>query len=91
MKKLNILFLMLMLAVNSFATNYYVAQNDPSASNTNPGTEALPFETIQAAADIATGGDTVFEKQVHIVKPLFRQIRVRPGPLLFFRCMEAIM
>ncbi len=62
MKKLNILFLMLMLAGNSFATNYYVAQNDPSAVNTNPGTEALPFETIQAAADVATGGDTVFVK-----------------------------
>lgn len=35
---------------------YYVS---PSGSNNNPGTESLPFKTIQQAADIVNPGDTV--------------------------------
>lgn len=41
---------------------YYVATNDPNAGDSNPGTEALPFKTIQAAADIVDPGDTVLVK-----------------------------
>ena len=37
-------------------TIYHVS---PSGSNRNPGTEALPFATIQRAADLAMPGDTV--------------------------------
>ncbi|MCI0660951.1 MAG: DUF1565 domain-containing protein, partial [Acidobacteria bacterium] len=35
---------------------YYVA---PNGSDSNPGTEALPFKTIQRAADKVDPGDTV--------------------------------
>ena len=37
---------------------YYVAQSE-NASDTNDGSEAFPFRTIQHAADIAQAGDTV--------------------------------
>ncbi len=37
---------------------YHVAKT-PNASDSNPGTEAAPFETIQRAVDIAKAGDTV--------------------------------
>jgi parallel beta-helix repeat protein len=42
----------------ALATTYYVS---PNGSNTNPGTSlSLPFETIQAAADVVNPGDTVY-------------------------------
>ena len=37
-------------------TTYHVS---PSGSDRNPGTEDLPFKTIQRAADLAMPGDTV--------------------------------
>ncbi|MBI4430393.1 MAG: right-handed parallel beta-helix repeat-containing protein, partial [Candidatus Omnitrophica bacterium] len=42
--------------------NYYVDTNNPAAADTNPGTEALPFKTIQRAADLVNPGDTVLVK-----------------------------
>jgi len=38
------------------ATSYYVS---PSGSDTNPGTSALPFKTLQKGANVALPGDTV--------------------------------
>jgi len=46
----------------SWATNYYVDKNHSNASDNNPGTQNLPFETIQKGIDIAQAGDTVFIK-----------------------------
>lgn len=40
----------------SGGTNYYVS---PAGSDNNPGTENLPFRTIQRAADTVNPGDTV--------------------------------
>jgi len=42
---------------------YYVDKSHPSASNTNPGTESLPWLTIQKAADTLTAGETVYVKE----------------------------
>jgi purple acid phosphatase-like protein/calcineurin-like phosphoesterase family protein/pectate lyase-like protein/fibronectin type III domain protein len=42
---------------------YYVDTNHPSASDSNPGTEALPWKTIQKAANTLVAGDTVYIKQ----------------------------
>src|SRR4030095_6717315 len=39
------------------AATYYVA---PSGSNSNPGTLAAPFATLQKAHDIANPGDTIY-------------------------------
>lgn len=41
---------------------YYVDQNNPQASDSNPGTESLPWLTIQKAADMVWAGDTVIVK-----------------------------
>ncbi len=41
---------------------YYVDQANPVASDTNAGTAAMPFKTIQRAANIAVAGDTVIVK-----------------------------
>ena len=51
-------------AASSGATTYYVSDNDSTCSDTNPGTEALPFCTIaEAAATATTPGDTVLIEQ----------------------------
>ena len=43
-----------------FATNYYVATNDPNASDTNNGNSlSTPFKTIQKASALAVAGDIV--------------------------------
>jgi hypothetical protein len=39
---------------------YVVDQAAPGAADTNPGTEAKPFKTVQHAADAAKPGDTVY-------------------------------
>jgi len=39
------------------AATYYVS---PSGSNSNPGTLAAPFATLQKAHDVAVAGDTIW-------------------------------
>ncbi len=46
----------------SATTTYYVDRSHVSASDANPGTEALPWLTIQHAADTLVAGDTVLVK-----------------------------
>jgi parallel beta-helix repeat protein len=53
-------YLMVTAAV---AAERFVAQQDPKASDDNPGTEAAPFKTIVAALKGLTSGDTVFIKK----------------------------
>jgi hypothetical protein len=43
-------------ALTSF---FYVNASHPQASDSNPGTQALPWLTIQHAADVAQPGDTI--------------------------------
>lgn len=40
-----------------FAADYYVA---PTGADSNPGTLAAPFATLQKGADVAVAGDTVY-------------------------------
>lgn len=49
-----------LLAQPASGTTYYVAQG---GSDTNPGTLAEPFATLQHAANIAVAGDTVLARQ----------------------------
>lgn len=42
---------------------YYVDQKHPLANDSNPGTEDLPWLTIQKAANMLEAGDTVFIKE----------------------------
>lgn len=41
---------------------YFVDKAHPLASDTNPGTESLPWKTIRHAADVVVAGDTVYVK-----------------------------
>ncbi len=38
---------------------FYVDTNNPQAKDTNPGSEILPWKTLQQAADNVTAGDTI--------------------------------
>ncbi len=49
--------------LSTAATTLIVNNAHPSASNSNPGTEALPLLTIQAAANRATPGTTVHVRE----------------------------
>ena len=40
--------------------SFYVDKNNPNASDDNPGTEELPWATLQHAADVARPGDTLY-------------------------------
>jgi hypothetical protein len=54
--------LLIYLQISLFATNYYVSNLHPLAADSNPGTENLPFKTIQKGINVALAGDTVFVK-----------------------------
>lgn len=57
MKALWIVFILIGAA---YGRVYYVSQTNPYASDGNPGTESLPFKTIQNGAAMAGAGDTVY-------------------------------
>ncbi len=50
------------------AADYFVAQNAENAADTNPGTEAQPWKTINRAAKAVIPGDTV-----HLKKGVYRE------------------
>lgn len=56
MKKLQLLLITLITFSTLFAKEYHVAK---TGNNSNPGTTAQPFLTIQAAADVAQPGDVI--------------------------------
>jgi len=47
----------LFAAKNAFAAEYYVS---PTGSDSNPGTQASPFATVQKGNDSAAAGDTIW-------------------------------
>jgi hypothetical protein len=66
---------------------YYVDQSHPQASDENPGTESLPWQTIQKAADLVWAGDTVIVKSgVYMERITFENgTRGAPGQLIAFK------
>jgi Protein of unknown function (DUF1565) len=53
-------FILFSLISNTYAVNvYYVAT---TGNNTNSGTSASPFRTLQRGVDVAVGGDTIIVK-----------------------------
>lgn len=46
-------------SARSAGTTYYVDRNHPQASDSNPGTAAQPWATLQRAADVVIAGDEV--------------------------------
>lgn len=47
---------------SGLGTVYYVDKNHASSSDTNPGTESLPFLTIQKGINVLAPGDTLYVK-----------------------------
>jgi hypothetical protein len=68
------LFLASTLCATSHASPafYIVDQAAPGSADTNPGTEQLPFKTVQHAADLVRPGDNIFvmagkyDERVHV-------------------------
>ncbi|MFZ2656697.1 MAG: right-handed parallel beta-helix repeat-containing protein [Victivallales bacterium] len=58
-EKALIIFISMLTASITHATEYHVAQNHPKASDDNPGNSELPFKSISAAAKILAPGDDV--------------------------------
>jgi pectin methylesterase-like acyl-CoA thioesterase len=48
------------MVVQVRAAPYVVDRAAPVATDTNPGTEQMPFKTVQHAADVVKPGDTVY-------------------------------
>ncbi len=55
-------WLLALLPSPAWATTYYVDANNPSARDTNPGTQAQPWKTIGKATGLLKPGDTVLVK-----------------------------
>jgi hypothetical protein len=70
------------------ATDYYVDQNHPSASDSNPGTEAQPWLTVEKARQTAKAGDTVYFKQGVYKGPLWPQNSGTPDNWITFKNFE---
>lgn len=47
------------ISVTPEATGYFIDVNNPNASDSNPGTESLPWKTITKANQTLSAGDTV--------------------------------
>jgi predicted dehydrogenase len=54
----------------ALAGTYYVAQNQPGAADSNPGTEDQPWLTLGKAVATAATGDTVWIKAGTYREPL---------------------
>jgi hypothetical protein len=58
-----VLLLVLLIVPQSLeATSYFVDKDHPNAGDNNPGTEDLPWKSIEKAVNTAIAGDTVFFK-----------------------------
>ena len=65
-----VLSLLLSLSASTFAAELFVDQKHPKADDKNPGTEAMPFQTIQAAVNKAQAGDTIWVKAGNYEEPV---------------------
>jgi hypothetical protein len=57
---LTLLFILPIQAIE--AATYYLDQNHPNASDSNPGTESLPWKTLEYSATRIDAGDTLYIK-----------------------------
>jgi len=83
MRKIQIIvksiLIILLIPCVSWAATYYVDQNHPAASDTNPGTVSLPWLTIQKAANTIIAGDSVYIKEGIYNEQVIPQNSGNPG------------
>lgn len=63
LSKLALFAFVVTFSVTANSATYYVDKNHSSSSDSNSGTEASPWQTIQHAANVLVAGDTVYVKQ----------------------------
>jgi hypothetical protein len=85
------LFLLLIKFSALAGTIYYVEQNHPQASDRNPGSSELPWETIQHAADMAHPGDLVYVKPGNYYERVIVQKSGSAGNLLNFKATGTVI
>jgi len=73
------------LPSSSLAATYYVDKNNPSANDTNPGTEAHPWKTLTKAGNTAVAGDTVLAKAGTYTNKLYPINSGAQGSLITFK------
>ncbi len=54
-----VIIILFAIQFSALADNYYVDQYHPSSDDANPGSQQLPFKTIQRGVDMAQPGDSV--------------------------------
>lgn len=83
--KITIVFLSIILfgvfgvVEKSWATTYYVSQNDISASDSNPGTESFPWKTLKYATLNVIAGDIVIVKEGEYIDEAANAIHPYPS------------
>jgi hypothetical protein len=70
-----------------WATGYYVDKNHLQANNSNPGTAALPWLTIQRGIDVAQPGDTVYVKTGTYNETLLMKTAGRADAMIVFKAL----
>jgi len=70
---------------------YYVDCNHTLASDSNPGSEELPWLTIQHAADVAQAGDTVYVKAGVYDERVLPQNSGSSGNLITFKAVGNVV
>ena len=75
------------LTANAQGNVYYVDQNHPQASDSNPGTEDWPWATIQHAADVAVAGDTIYVKEGTYQERVTPQNSGAAGNMIAFKAL----
>jgi MYXO-CTERM domain-containing protein len=76
---------LVLFAAPARATDYWVDQAHAQASDSNAGTQDLPWLTIQHGADVAVGGDTVHVKPGTYVERVLLQTAGADGARIVFR------
>ena len=66
---------------------YYVDKANPQASDTNPGSEALPWKTIGHAAAAAQAGDTIYVKAGTYLERVHPASSGSPGKRITFQAL----
>ena len=73
-------FLLMLFFTPCFAATYYVSV---SGNDSNPGSQTLPFRTIQKASDVAVAGDTVIVRAGIYAGARFSRSGTAAAPIRF--------
>lgn len=76
---------------NLNASEYFVAKNNPQASDSNPGTKNLPWATIQHAANIIGSGDICYVEEGIYNERISISNSGTPGNFITFKANQNVV